>query len=1241
MQKKLTYDITSLNVRGIREQTKRRSIFSYLKDQKSKFYFLQETYSDLNDENIWRNEWGGEIFFSHGTRHSKGVCILIHPSVRDKVEFIFTDKLGRIVLITIVINSLKVSLCNIYAPNNQSEQLDFLQELNNCLIDKSELTTLIVGGDWNCTLSKSDKRGGKPWRATNYRNLVLTTMDILDLIDIQRVKHPKLRKYSYESKALKVKSRIDFFLVAKHLEQYVKKSEIYSSVAPDHKAIYISLSWSNPTPRGPGLWKFNNSLLNDEEYVNKIRETYAHTCVYYSDSVNKRLFWEMLKMEIRAATISFSKDIAKSTYRREMEIRRQLDVLDDIICNNFHFSEIDLVLKEFDNLKTELQSIYDKKGMAAIFRSKCRWIEMGERPTKYFFNLEKRNYIKKTITELRMEDETTIKDETQILDAIENYFNNLYMSTDGTTQDDYDQYIQDLSLPRLSDEERDNMEGPLTYEECKKVLETFQNDKSPGEDGFTVEFYKFFFELLGHDLIASFNEAYEANELTISQRRGVITLIPKEDGSLMDLTNWRPITLLNVDCKIATKAIAKRVEASLPKLINHDQTGFIKGRYIGENIRLIIDAMEYTKAHNIPGILVSLDFRKAFDSLEWPFIMRTLDTFNFGKSIKKWVSTFYTNIESAVLNNGFLTKWFRPSRGVRQGCPLSPYLFILSAEIMANKVRQEPGFKGIKILGNELKLSQYADDTNLFCADLASVEKILEIVENFGNMAGLKLNRRKTKAIWLGRWEKNKSNPLQLKWLHSPVKILGIYVSYDENGNKQMNFNLKLQKLQTNLDMWRARDLTLFGRVLIIKSLGLSQLVYSASNLTVPQEITPIIKTKLFNFLWKNKRDKIKRAGLYQEREKGGISMTDVETMIKALRLAWIPRLLTPEIRNWKTIPDYYLRKLGGLNFLLRCNYDVKYIDGLPLFYQNILTFFNELKSLYSCEGIQDMVLFNNKEILVGGKPVFIKEWFDCNILFIQDLLNSKGQLLSFREFINKYDCSTNFLQFYQVTSAIPKYLVTKARNTEPPQNGLYTRNNFLFQLDASTQIQLEKAKTRDFYCLLNRKTHTVSQTGPMKWNSIIGLDENAWKIIFTSPKNVCKEPKLKEFQFKLIHRIVVTKKELHRYGIKADDECLYCGEKDSIDHTFLNCQFVKIFVNNVIDWFNAANNSKFAPTIGEKLFGIISGPYEKEIVKKFNYTLLFMKYYIYTSKMHNQAIHLSVFVNKVLFKYRIENFDD
>ena len=145
-----------------------------------------------------------------------------------------------------------------------------------------------------------------------------------------------------------------------------------------------------------------------------------------------------------------------------------------------------------------------------------------------------------------------------------------------------------------------------------------------------MEFYKLFYDLLGENLLACLNEAYEENELTISQRRGIITLLPKEDSSLLDLHNWRPITLLNVDLKIAAKAIAKRLETVLPNLIHPDQTGFVKGRYIGENIRLTSDVLDLTKDQNIPGILVALDFRKAFDSLEWPFIMRTLDAFNFG-----------------------------------------------------------------------------------------------------------------------------------------------------------------------------------------------------------------------------------------------------------------------------------------------------------------------------------------------------------------------------------------------------------------------------------------------------------------------------------------------------------------------------------------------------------------------------------------------------------------------------------
>ena len=325
--------IVSLNVRGIRDPTKRRGIFSYLKDQKVSFYFLQATYSESSDENVWRKEWGGEVFFSHGSTHSRGVCILVDPSTKIKVDYSFTDNSGRIVLITLNFDCLRLSLCNIYAPNNVSEQLHFIQELNSFLIDKAELTALIVGGDWNCTLFRKDKKGGARWKPTSFRNAVLITMDVFDLIDIQREKYPNVNKYSYLSKALDVKSRIDFLLVAKNLTKYVKKSDIQPSIAPDHCAVYIVLSIPEMNSRGPGFWKFNNSLLADDEYLEMVRELYPFLRNKYKNVKDIQLFWELLKMEIRSATISFAKGKAKIKNMRELEVNKLLEELDNVICN--------------------------------------------------------------------------------------------------------------------------------------------------------------------------------------------------------------------------------------------------------------------------------------------------------------------------------------------------------------------------------------------------------------------------------------------------------------------------------------------------------------------------------------------------------------------------------------------------------------------------------------------------------------------------------------------------------------------------------------------------------------------------------------------------------------------------------------------------------------------------------------------------------------------------------------------
>ena len=181
-----------------------------------------------------------------------------------------------------------------------------------------------------------------------------------------------------------------------------------------------------------------------------------------------------------------------------------------------------------------------------------------------------------------------------------------------------------------------------------------------------------------------------------SQRKAFITVIEKQGKDRTLIENWRPISLINVDAKIISKVIAVRVKNVLPNIIHHNQTGYVKDRYIGETVRLIFDIMEYTQNENIPGILIFIDFKKAFDTVEWHYLFDCLKAFNFGPDLMNWVKTFYHNIESCVINNGLASDSFNLARGVRQGDPLSPYLFLLVIETLAISIRKDPKIEGIK-----------------------------------------------------------------------------------------------------------------------------------------------------------------------------------------------------------------------------------------------------------------------------------------------------------------------------------------------------------------------------------------------------------------------------------------------------------------------------------------------------------------------------------------------------------------
>ena len=809
--------IISLKVRGLRNAGKRKAIFSYLKNQKASIFCLQETFSKKVDEKIWTSEWGGKIIFSHGTEHARGVCVMINPNSLFQVKSVEIDQEGRFIVAKL---DEDYSIINIYAPTDYRQQPAFIRTLSQLLMSKTNLSKVIIAGDWNTGLSKLDKSGGLPWKETNYRNALLNLMKELNLT---RAIHPSTRTYTYESKRLRLKSRIDFFLVSKQFINYVIKAETRTSIAPDHKAIFLSLKIENSFKRGPGTWKFNNSLLQDENYLQLIKDSYASIENKYKDVENKQLLWKLIKMEIRAETISYSKTKRFNMKTREIAIQLKLEELDRKICNDTNLN--DEILTEFEALKSELNEIYSTKGKEALFRSQVKWVEEGEKPTKYFFNLEKRNYEKKIITQLKISDGEIISDIKQINKEIEEYYKSFLTSKvppedHESLNESFNSFVEDLENPKLTDDEQQELEDDRSKEELLNALKGFKENKTPGEDGFTKEFYETFFDLIGDRLLDSYNEAFDKGKMSISQRRGIISLIPKGGCYLVELTNWRRITLLNVDYKILARVIAKRIELQLPKLIHSDQTGFVKGRFIGQNVRLLNDVMKYTELNKIPGIMVLIDFEKAFDTLEWQFLHNTLKYLNFGPNLRNWISVMYSDVESGIVNGGYVTNYFKVSRGVRQDCPLSPILFILSAELLAQKIRQSRTSKGLKLPNNvEVKLSQFADDTTLICKDIESLKENIMIINMFSEISGLKLNKKKTKAIWIGSQKKNKTKPIAIDITNEPTKTLGIYISYNRNKNNNQNFFIKIQKMETKLNVWLSRDLTLMGRTLLVKAL--------------------------------------------------------------------------------------------------------------------------------------------------------------------------------------------------------------------------------------------------------------------------------------------------------------------------------------------------------------------------------------------------------------------------------------
>ena len=250
-------------------------------------------------------------------------------------------------------------------------------------------------------------------------------------------------------------------MVAKSIACQVTEVDTKTSIALDHKAVKLRLSLIN-SKHGSGLWKFNNLLLKDKTYVRLITDSYPDIIQKYSNIKDTKLKWELIKMEIRGITIPYTKFRAREVGEFENELEKRLETLDGKIYSGEETSESEE--KEYEHLKIGLRRIYEKRAEGAIFCSKVCWIQEGKKLTKYFFDLEKKNFNKKVISELRMADGHVTVNESQIMEEVTLFYENLYTSTNNGTNEDFQEFTTNINqqIPKLSREQCNEIEGKLT-----------------------------------------------------------------------------------------------------------------------------------------------------------------------------------------------------------------------------------------------------------------------------------------------------------------------------------------------------------------------------------------------------------------------------------------------------------------------------------------------------------------------------------------------------------------------------------------------------------------------------------------------------------------------------------------------------------------------------------------------------------------------------------------------------------
>ena len=382
----IMFNLVTYNVKGLQQKSKRLKMFNFFKDKllNDGIFFIQEAHSTPALEDQWSSEWGGKIFFSHGDSNARGVAIGLTKDFDCSIEKVSCDTNGRVIIIEMTKDDDNYLLINLYNANTEADQLNSLHTLNDMVsgYDTDKEFKPIFMGDMNLIFDlQLDALGGNPKLKKKSLASLIRISEKLDVSDIFRIRFPDKKRFTFRQKIGNhvIHRRLDYIFLCNSLQEFASNIDVLPSFLSDHSPLFFSLHNSSDHNRGRGVWKFNNSLLLDDNFNTDLIDTIKRTLAENSSS-NPHFRWEFLKYEIRKFSIKFSKARSKKLRADKEKHEHIMSTFESNLDNSSSISEEDYELS-----KSWLHNWYEEYTKGIILRSKSDWYEQGEKSTKYFF----------------------------------------------------------------------------------------------------------------------------------------------------------------------------------------------------------------------------------------------------------------------------------------------------------------------------------------------------------------------------------------------------------------------------------------------------------------------------------------------------------------------------------------------------------------------------------------------------------------------------------------------------------------------------------------------------------------------------------------------------------------------------------------------------------------------------------------------------------------------------------------